>query len=227
MFEKKEENSWISISDLMSGLMLVFLFIAVIYMQNIAKEKSQIKQIVVAWKETENQIYHALQEEFEKDLPVWKAEIDQTNLIFRFKSPEILFAPMSAELKPQFQMILNDFFPRYLKTLAPFIENIEEVRIEGHTSSEWKGSQTEEAYFKNMNLSQDRTQAVWEYVMSQQQVNLYKHPIKQKITASGLSSSRIIQNTQGQEDREKSRRVEFRVMTHTKKQIVNILQTIR
>ena len=43
---------------------------------------------------------------------------------------------------------------------------IQEVRIQGHTSSEWKGTTSyKEAYFENMGLSQNRAKAVLEYSM--------------------------------------------------------------
>ena len=55
-------------------------------------------------------------------------------------------------------------FPRYLNVLTQFRDSIDEVRIEGHTSSLWNHRSTpEEAYFNNMALSQGRTRAVLEY----------------------------------------------------------------
>lgn len=56
-------------------------------------------------------------------------------------------------------------FPRYLDVLLQFRDSIDEVRIEGHTNSAWnERSTSDEAYFKNMKLSQGRTRSVLEYV---------------------------------------------------------------
>ena len=40
--QKSEEESWMSISDLMAGLMIVFLFIAIAYIKGIGQEQSNL-----------------------------------------------------------------------------------------------------------------------------------------------------------------------------------------
>ena len=61
-------------------------------------------------------------------------------------------------IKPLFSEILDDFFPRYIKILAKreFRPSIHEIRIEGHTSTEWNYNSTDhEAYINNMNFNPD------------------------------------------------------------------------
>ena len=82
---------WLTISDLMSGLMIIFLFIAVAFMRHTAMEKDKITDIAVAYQENQVAIFHALNAEFEKDLPIWDASIDKETLSFQFNSPEVLF----------------------------------------------------------------------------------------------------------------------------------------
>ena len=60
----------IGISDLMSGLMMMFLFIAVAYMYYVQVERDNIKEIAVAYKDTQVAIYNDLVNEFKADLPV-------------------------------------------------------------------------------------------------------------------------------------------------------------
>ena len=70
-------------------------------------------------------------------------------------------------LKPQFKDILSDFMPRYIVLLITnFVDDISEVRIEGHTSSEWNQEPEKTAFIKNMDLSQARTRSVLEYSFS-------------------------------------------------------------
>lgn len=38
----KEENQWMSISDLMSVLMMIFLFISIVYIRSVNLEKNKI-----------------------------------------------------------------------------------------------------------------------------------------------------------------------------------------
>ena len=133
-----DDEHWISIADIMAGLMVIFLLIAITYIRPIVEIQSKVREIVVAWKNSEVEIHQALHEEFQNDLPKWHAELDRTTLSIRFKSPEVLFDSGTANLKLEFQSILDNFFPRYLNVLHAFGEAISEIRIEGHTSSEWK-----------------------------------------------------------------------------------------
>ena len=63
-FNAEEEFSWISISDIMSGLMMVFLFVAVLYMINVEHKQNDLDKIL---KETgmnaQDQIHYYLIEE--------------------------------------------------------------------------------------------------------------------------------------------------------------------
>jgi outer membrane protein OmpA-like peptidoglycan-associated protein len=229
MFAKKqndEADSWLSISDLMSGLMIIFLFIAILYIQPLQKIKINVEGIATAWREGEADIYAALQSEFSADLTKWNAELDKEDLVFRFKSPDLLFDTGSDQMKPEFRKVLSDFFPRYLRALKPFVDRgfIEEIRIEGHTSSVWTGQTADEAYFLNMGLSQDRTRSVLRHALTLQEVApevVWARPL---VTANGLSSSRPILTTDGREDDERSRRVDFRIRTTTQNRLNEIVE---
>ena len=214
---------WLTISDLMAGLMMVFLFIAIVFMLDTQKENEKIKSVAVAYQENQVAIYDDLVAEFEKDLPGWGAEIDKETLSFDFQSPEVLFDVGALSLKPGFTSILDDFFPRYLAVLKPYRTSIDEVRIEGHTSSSWNANSTEkEAYFKNMSLSQGRTRAVLYYLYGI--VPAETTWIKRNIAAVGFSSSRLVLDEQGKEDARRSRRVSFRAITNADIQIKRILE---
>lgn len=224
---KQEDDPWVSISDLMSVLMMVFLFVSVTYMVKITIEKNRIESIAVTYENLQNELYLDLKKEFEKDLDTWNAVLDESTLSIRFEKPEILFEVGSAELNDHFKTLLDDFFPRYLNILTSdkYKNDIEEIRIEGHTSSEWYSKASDrEAYFNNMELSQNRTRNVLEYILLQNwNKDLFEWE-KKHLTANGLSSSKIILDPCGNENKEKSRRVEFRVKTDAEKRIVNILK---
>ena len=112
-----EDDDWISISDLMAVLMIVFLFIAIVYMKEVLKEAKEFQLL-------EDEIYNALHEEFDEDLDSWGADIDKEKLIISFSEPRIFFESGQFELKPLFKEILDDFFPRYLGVLRSFKDNI-------------------------------------------------------------------------------------------------------
>lgn len=226
---RKQHNEdgehWLSVSDMMSGLMVIFLFIAITYMMQVSEDRNQLVEIAVTYEKTKNAIYDELLIEFKDDLEKWNAEIDKQSLAIRFKEPDVLFNVGEAEIKDKFKTILDNFFPRYIQVLQKYQNDIEEIRIEGHTSSEWssKNLSPEQIYFLNMELSQNRTRATLEYCFMIPEIKNHRGWIKQILTANGLSSSKPIL-INGNEDIVHSRRVEFRVKTNSESQILKILQ---
>jgi outer membrane protein OmpA-like peptidoglycan-associated protein len=240
------EEHWIPLSDLMSGLMMMFMLVAVLFMiqvdaesakVKILKEKaeaqaqkaemqaSRMKDIADIYRDMREQLYLDLRKEFEADLPKWGAELDADSTI-RFKSPDLLFENRKADLPQRFADILDDFFPRYLRILSSsrYKSSIEEIRIEGHTSSVWNTNVSpDKAYLLNMELSQSRTRSVLEHVLAEQRSSEQQRWLVTSLTANGLSSSKIRVNPDGSENREASRRVEFRVRTNSDRRIEDVL----
>lgn len=222
---EQEESHWLSVSDLMAGLMMVFLFIAIALMRDAFIERDKIKEVAVAYQQNQVAIYEALMVEFESDLDRWDAAIDSESLTFTFKSPDVLFATAEASLSERYKELLSNFFPRYMEVLSKFSDSINEVRIEGHTSSIWnRNTSHTEAYFKNMELSQGRTRSVLAYVYQLPAVSQYSDWIRKHFAAVGFSSSRLIVDDQGLEDKKRSRRVTFRVITNAEIQMRKILE---
>jgi outer membrane protein OmpA-like peptidoglycan-associated protein len=221
------ESEWVSISDLMSALMIIFLFIAISYMHNVQQSQKNIKKVAVAYQEMQTDLYEELWNEFKDDLSGWQAVIEKETLTIRFEEPEVLFGIGSSDLTEKFQLILDDFFPRYVRIISSekYKINIEEIRIEGHTSSEWNGGTNEaESYFYNMSLSQNRTRSVLQYCMNMSKETEKQSWFRRHITANGLSSSHLVFDGEGVEDKKKSRRVEFRTKTNAEKKVVEIIE---
>lgn len=218
-------EQWMSVSDLMAGLMMVFLFISVALMRDALMERDKIKEVAITYEKTQQAIYLALQEEFAMDLAKWGAEIDRSTLSFNFTAPDVLFANGEAALTEEFKVILMNFFPRYLNILESYREMVQEIKIEGHTSSRWNhGSSDYDAYFRNMDLSQARTRTVLGYVMNLAPIRDFHYAwVKHNVAAVGYSSSKVVMDSDGREDEQRSRRVSFRVITNAEEQIRKIL----
>lgn len=223
------EESWMSVSDLMAGLMMVFLFVSIALMREAVMERDKIKEVAEAYQENQQAIYEALRNEFHSDLDRWGAEIRRDDLSFIFNKPEVLFALGKDELTPAFKNIMSDFFPRYLKVMDHFRSSIQEIRIEGHTSSKWNRNSTDsEAYFNNMRLSQSRTRSVLEYGINIPKVHkTYYDWVKSNVAAVGYSSSKLVYFPNGAEHASASRRVTFRVLTNAEDEIRKILESSR
>ncbi len=226
---KEDEGHWVAVSDLMAGLMMVFMLVSVVFMINVETERDKIRDVAILYDQLRTQLYRDLNNEFAADMPRWGAELDE-DLSFRFNNTDVLFDRGEADIKPEFQAILNDFFPRYVRiiTQEPYRDDILEVRIEGHTSTSWYGAKDEdEAYIRNMDLSQKRTRSTLEYVLELPAVKDSKSWLKNYLTANDLSSAKVIRDAAGVEDGERSRRVEFRVRTDAEGRIATILDRVQ
>lgn len=222
-----EGQHWMSATDLMASLMLIFMFIAIVFMITTSKERDEMRNVAEEWAETKEKIYDALVKEFHRDLPRWNAEIEKETLTIRFKEPTVLFSTGETKLTRRFQIILKDFFPRYARVLYVFDDHIAEIRIEGHTSSEWERAESDEdAYRENMRLSQGRTEEVLVFSLAELVKQLHhEHYLwtRGELVASGFSSSKLIVDDRGNEDRDASRRVEFRVRTNADEKLTLLL----
>lgn len=218
-----DHEHWISVSDLMSGLMMVFMFVSIALMRHAYIERDKIKDVAKAYETTQIAIYESLKTEFEPDLKKWSAKINKDTLSIEFEDTEVLFKMGSATLQPRFEEILDDFFPRYIESLKPYRDSISEIRIEGHASSYWNIDTTpDRAYANNMVLSQARTRSVLFYILDMARTDTEKEWLRKHIAAIGFSSSHLVLKN-GREDARASRRVTFRLLTNADQQIRRIL----
>lgn len=162
--------------------------------------------------DTKDEIYKALMEEFENDFTLWNASLEQDTLTFRLENTTLLFNPAQKNLKDNFKQILNDFFPRYIDVLLYFQSDIDQVIIEGHSSSEYsKGVDDEDKYNYNLKLSQDRADEVLRYLKDIDNKIILENFgwITTTLKSIGKSSSNLILNDDGTENKELSRRIDF------------------
>jgi outer membrane protein OmpA-like peptidoglycan-associated protein len=224
---KEQEAHWVAVTDLMAGLMMVFLLISIVFMIHVEWQRKKITDVAILYDHLRTQLYEDLVSEFSPNLEEWGAEV-QEDLTFRFNKSELLFGNGESKLNPQFQLILADFFPRYLSiiTAPKYREDILEVRIEGHTSTGWVGASEDDAYIFNMALSQARTRTTLAYLLSLPDLAGQKNWLRKYLTANGLSSAKAIIESDGRENGERSRRVEFKVRTDAEGKIATILQDV-
>ena len=219
------EDEWVSLSDIMTSLMLVFLFIAVYFIVS----TKDIIEFPKVFQRNEVLLHSELNKVLKNNLSKWGADLDTTGLVRFINSQFIQFDTGSSDLSPQFKSVIDEFFKNYLTVvMKPEIEkNIKEIYIEGHTSTYWsRNSSKQESYIANMNLSQARAQSTLVYLLSSSSLSVdQKKWLSQKVRAIGYSSSKPLNNT-GEplkigesENPSKSQRVDIRVVTTTEEQI--------
>lgn len=214
-------NVWLSVSDLMTGLMVIFLFVAIAYISRVQKNQSVLTNYV----ETRTNMHDKLVHEFASDTVKWQMAIGR-DLTMKFKNPTVLFATGSYELTDGFKAILDEFLPRYFNILLndSLSNKIQEIRIEGHTDDVPIPRYDPDPYIANAMLSQQRALSVIRYFRNMPAYSEYT-PEQQRqlefwLTANGLSygkaldsDGRYTQQSGKPINKDLSRRVEFRIVT--------------
>ncbi len=224
---EEKSSHWITISDMMSGIMMIFMMIAIAFMVTLENEKKQLeiqnekmRDLAENYSNLQQELYKDLMQEFGKDLKKWDAFIDEDTTI-RFQKQDILFDVGQKRVKERFQKILDDFFPRYVRILygEKYRDFIEDIRIEGHTSKDWEGAQSlERRYLGNAELSQERAFQVLKYCFSLPSINDKQEWLIKLLRANGVSFAKPLASD------ELSRRVEFQASFKANEQIQKILQ---
>lgn len=129
--------------------------------------------------------------------------IDEKSGAIKFSS-NILFDQNSFVLKDEAKKELRSTLKKYLAILLEDKEvskYIESVTIEGHTNSDG-------TYLSNLLLSQQRALAVMQFLYDSNLVD--KKLFSTFVNSSGRSSSALIYDKQGLEDKDASRRIEIK-----------------
>lgn len=227
----KKESHWIPLADLMTVLMVIFLFMSISYMALMEKRQKEQNQLFKDYEESKVELYNELNEAFRNDFAKWNLKLDN-DLSIKFTNPQVLFDEGKSDITPTFQRILKDFLPKYLKVVLQdkYNDKIAEIRIEGHTNTK-PINKTNDPYIDNMELSQNRARNVLGFLRQQDCFIKLKSSEKSRLqywlTANGLSYGRTVDrdfkisyDSKQPIDNNKSRRVEFRIVT-TSEAIIN------
>ena len=199
--QDQDSGIWLSISDLMSGLLLFFalLFIATqVQLQKTIKELEKYKEIL---EKLPSLIENKIEEEIGDDAVEVDPETGDVIL-----DEKLLFAEGKSNLKPKGKQFLNEFVPVYSKAIfskQEFEEQIVRVVIEGHTSS--KGSEK-----ANRALSLERARSVADYIFSDQLNFPNEEEFQEKILTSGRGELDANQKIDDPKDRKVTFRFQLR-----------------
>lgn len=209
--KRSEEHSegnifWITMTDLMTGLVMVFI---VMFFYTYMTSHMEIIKQNLAKENATNELKASLEAQN------LDATVDAITGVVKISDLE-LFELGSYTLSEKGKAYLDKFAPTYFNSIFSnnFLnKNVEKIIIQGHTDSQtFKGKYNEdEQYMKNMELSLNRAFSVANY-MSQTPYNKENgDKLRKMILVEGASFSQpIILN--GKEDYQKSRRVELKIV---------------
>ncbi len=201
-----ENIFWITMTDLMTGLVLVFV---VMFLYSFLQNNVEKFQDDLAKENSSKALQEALKERNVE------AIIDSATGIVKISDLE-LFEINKSDLSPKGKEYLDKFIPAYIDSL---FENdylkgrIDKILIQGHTDSQnFAGQFTEdEQYMKNMELSLNRAYSVANYMIKTPYNKNYGKKLRETVIVEGASSSTPVL-VNGKEDFAKSRRVELKLI---------------
>ena len=231
--QNNEETSWLSLSDMMTVLMVLFLILAVYIAANATKDLNKITRPINNFLRYEEQLCNNLENKLSQNFKKNEIEIKCDPIRIIFVNDKYKFDYNKASLREEFKVALKILFPIYIKTIknwktengTSLISLIDEVRIEGHTDSDG-------GFISNLKLSQNRSRNVVNHLLDLPNLKNEKIWMQDKLTANGLSYSRRL-NTFGEviidsdkknqiEDKDASRRIEIKLRTKAREVIANI-----
>ncbi|MDB9329592.1 OmpA family protein [Nodularia spumigena CS-591/04] len=191
ILEDDDSSIYLSIGDLMSGLLMFFALLFITALLQLA-QKDVPKQQVIS---------NVVEEMQNNNINV-KVNPETGDITIQ---ESILFAQGSAELKPEGKAFLRSFIPVYSGVIfskEEFQQEVSRVVIEGHTSSE--GDEQ-----INLELSLMRSASVHKYIFSDIDFD-NKALLSQKILAAGRGEVEADQSRDNPGDRKVVFRFQFR-----------------
>lgn len=247
--EDEEVSYWLSYSDMLAALLLIFVLIITFTMlqskaqyeekqqellvqQEVVAEQQELvakQQEIMEWQQEQldrligirAEVVESLQEEFDKtDL---KVLVDAKTGTITFDS-EVLFDYGRYELKPEGEAFLKEFLPRYFHVLlnSEYRSYIGEIIIEGHTD-------TQGSYISNLELSQKRALAVAAFCLADESnvlTTMDIHELRALVTANGRSYSTPVYHEDGTINEKASRRVEVKFRLENEEMLKEALKVI-
>lgn len=204
--ENQNNIFWITIADLMTALVLVFIVLFLYtYLTSFYEKIQQTSE--------QQKASQALEETLKaQDID---ASVDGVTGVVKISDLE-LFEVNSYELSDKGKAYLSKFAPAYLNSLFSneyLNKNLDKIIIQGHTDSQsYKGEfSKDEQYMKNMDLSLKRAYSVANYMINTPYNKSNGDKLHKMIIVEGASYSNPV-FTNGKEDYAKSRRVELKIV---------------
>lgn len=220
--EKEEEHDfWMSYTDLISGFLIIFIIASIVYyVQNKkildafdGRSPQEVTGIINEIKSKGNMI------NINQDFKEVFDNVDGIEIMpdsvgsIRFypaKGANMMFesdsAVMLENLQSRIRAIGKKFVSRAIE-LKKEGKNILEIRIEGHTD-------TDGTFLHNMSLSSGRAFAVYSFIHDKCDLNSEeKQFVEDYMISVGYSYAKTVVDDRGYENKDKSRRIEFKIIT--------------
>lgn len=204
--EVQENVFWITMTDLLLGLAVIFIVLFVLAMTGFTQAKLQEQHL-------KSEVAKDLAQELNsKNI---YAQVDLSSGIVKLSDLQ-LFELGSYQLSNDGKAFLNKFIPIYLNAVysnPKTADKVVNIVIQGHTDSQsFAGVSSKDLQFiKNMELSTQRANEVAKYMFYTPYNKAYSAKLHKMLVVEGKSFSQPVL-VNGKEDYDKSRRVELQLV---------------
>ncbi len=202
----QENVFWITMTDLLLGLAVIFIVLFVLAMTGFTQAKLQEQHL-------KSEVAQDLAQELNaKNI---NAQIDLSTGAVKLSDLQ-LFELGSYQLSEDGKVFLNKFIPIYLNAVysnPKIADKVVNIVIQGHTDSQsFAGVSSKDLQFvKNMELSTQRANEVAKYIFYTPYNKAYSAKLHKMLIVEGKSFSQPVM-VNGKEDYNKSRRVELQLV---------------
>ncbi len=154
--------------------------------------------------------YEELCKIFAKEINSYELVIKE-DLSIEFTDKSLYFNVGKSELTTKQKEFLANFSKKLIPFMYKYRELVQKFEINGHTSSEWSNVSFSQTYLKNEELSMKRSFSVLSFIFNKQDEKVQRF-LSDVIKGSGLSFSEKKLTFYEKEDKEKSRRVSFKII---------------
>ncbi len=204
--EVQENVFWITMTDLLLGLAVIFIVLFVLAMTGFTQAKLQEQHL-------KSEVAKDLAQELNsKNI---YAQVDLSSGVVKLSDLQ-LFELGSYQLSNDGKAFLNKFIPIYLNAVysnPKIADKVVNIVIQGHTDSQsFAGVSSKDLQFiKNMELSTQRANEVAKYMFYTPYNKAYSAKLHKMLVVEGKSFSQPVL-VNGKEDYDKSRRVELQLV---------------
>lgn len=204
--EVQENVFWITMTDLLLGLAVIFIVLFVLAMTGFTQAKLQEQHL-------KSEVAKDLAQELNsKNI---NAQVDLSSGVVKLSDLQ-LFELGSYQLSNDGKAFLNKFIPIYLNAVysnPKIADKVVNIVIQGHTDSQsFAGVSSKDLQFiKNMELSTQRANEVAKYMFYTPYNKAYSAKLHKMLVVEGKSFSQPVL-VNGKEDYDKSRRVELQLV---------------
>lgn len=216
---EEEHNYWISYTDLVMGLLMAFIVVSMVLFSRDSEQAALDGKY--------GELFEVFQRSFGGMEGIEVTDDATITFVLDETSEKELFPTGDHHPTEYMQQLLKDFIPVYYDELYKIYSvsndtfNIKEIRVEGHTDSE-------HSYYANLRLSSRRAGKIQDYIYWDTKFNAYPEEFREYVLRNsivcGYSYTRTLDKdgnyvfeTGKPEDKDRSRRVEFRTILEYKK----------